>query len=583
MKTLKIVLGLLAAGLALAAYYIFGTGPALHAPSDLSDLIGTPDSPVLVKDISALEGDVTIDKDVGVMTRDGVRLSANVFRPKAPGRYPVVMAFTAYHKDETPRRYPDYLRRHAGPDYDMGEIRVSEWTPWEAPDPAYWVDQGYVVVMLDSRGYGLSDGTASVLSIQDRHDFHDAINWAADQDWSNGNVGLTGVSYLAISQWIAASSAPEPLKAIMPWEGQTDNFREVLFHGGIPETAFTEFWLTRVRSKANKTSLPPHRIMRFAGQRPMLMKRLQSRMPPSGIALDEITVPALICASWSDHGMHTRGSFEGFKHIASEQKWLYTHGQPKWDVYYSDEALEVQTAFFDHFLKGEDNGFEARPRVRLEVRDTLKEFTVRYEDTWPLPSTVPTPLYLDAAGGSLEERPPQDAAKVSYDAREGGAAFRMVFQEETELTGNMKLKLWVEAEGARDMDLFVAVKKYDAAGDEVTFFGKAGFAKSPVAIGWLRVSQRELDTDRSTPLQPVLAHERSLKLSRGEIAPVEIEILPSSTRFLPGETLEVAVQGRDHFEHMALAHENTVNRGAHVIHAGGAYDSHLLVPVIPAD
>ena len=130
------------------------------------------------------------------------------------------------------------------------------------------------------------------------------------------------------------------------------------------------------------------------------------------------------------------------------------------------------------------------------------------------------------------------------------------------------------------MDLFVALKKYDIQGDEVTFFGKAGYTRTPVALGWLRVSQRELDLQRSTPAQPFLAHERSLPLDQNEIVPVEIEILPSSTRFQPGEVLEVAIQGSDHFKHEALAHENTVNKGSHIIHTGGEYDSHLLVPII---
>lgn len=572
------IVAILVAGIAV----IFSSGPELHEPSDLSDFIGTPDSPIIIKDISGIEDQVIIDQDVGVETRDGVRLSANVYRPKSEGPFPVVMMLTAYHKDEGPNQYPDYIRRNATPEYDMGQIKVSPWTPWEGPDPAYWVQQGYAVVTLDSRGYGKSEGVASVLSMQDRHDFHDAITWAGTQDWSNGNVGLTGVSYLAIAQWVAASSAPEHLKAIMPWEGQSDNYREVLFHGGIPETAFTEFWLTRVRSKANDINLPPAAIVNFAGERPMLMKWLQENvMPPSGIALEEITVPALIAASWSDHGMHTRGSFEGFKRIGSQQKWLYTHGQPKWDVYYSPEALEMQTAFFDHFLKGADNGFDTRPRVRLEVRDTLDTYSVRSEDTWPLPATVLTPLYLDAATDALADSQPTDSAVKRYDAVEGGAVFRKTFSEETELTGNMKLKLWVEAEGTDDMDLFVAIRKYDASGEEITFYAKASYTKGPVALGWLRVSQRELDPDRSTPAQPVLAHERSLPLSSGEIVPVEIEILPSGTRFMPGETLEVSVQGRDQMDHMALAHKTTVNAGQHVIHTGGDYDSHLLVPVIP--
>ena len=255
MKTTLMILAGLITLIGAAAYYILFTGPAPHEPSDLTDLLGTPDSPVLVSDVSAIAAETDIERDVGITLRDGVRLSANVFRPKADGQYPVIMTFTAYLKDESPTQYPAYLRSNAKPEYDMGLIRVSEWTPWEAPDPAYWVSQCYAVVIVDSRGYGKSDGVAGVLSIQDRADFHDAITWAGTHSWSNGHVGLTGVSYLAIAQWIAGADAPEHLKAIMPWEGQSDNFREVLFHGGIPETAFTNFWLTRVRSKANKTSL----------------------------------------------------------------------------------------------------------------------------------------------------------------------------------------------------------------------------------------------------------------------------------------------------------------------------------------
>ncbi|MEX0344395.1 MAG: CocE/NonD family hydrolase [Rhizobiaceae bacterium] len=582
----KIAFGFLvfAAAAGGAIFWLLNSGPELHPPSDISDLLASPDSPIVLTDVSDIEDEIIIERDLSVIVRDGTRLSANVFRPKGGQKYPVVMMITAYHKDEGPRQYPGFLRNHLTPDFDVGRFEISPWTPWEGPDPAYWVGQGYAVVMLDTRGYGRSEGVADVLSLRDRQDFHDAINWAGTQDWSNGRVGLTGVSYLAIAQWIAGSSAPEHLKAITPWEGQSDNFREVLFHGGIPETAFTKFWLTRVRSKANETSLPPAAVISFANARPMLMKWLQENMmPASGIALDEITVPALICASWSDHGMHTRGSFEGFKQISSKQKWIYNHGRSKWDVYYSADALKVQTAFFDRFLKGEDNGFEQRPAIRFEVRETIDKFTVREADDWPLSSTVYTPLYLDASRALLVNRKPEQQATLRYDAQQGEAVFRLTFDKATELVGNMKLKLWVEAEGASDMDLFVAVKNFNVEGEEVTFYGKAGYVKHPVALGWMRVSLREPDPDRSTKAQPVQAFERSLPLEAGEIVPVEIEILPSGTRFLPGETLALAVRGFDHVAHGSLAHDNTVNEGTHVIHSGGDYDSHLLVPVLPAE
>ena len=583
MKRVILSLGFVLGCAVFGAYWFLADGPSVYEPSDLTDLIGTPDSPFVSKDISELEGNTIVERDLAVMTRDGTRLSANVFRPKGADDVPVILTITAYHKDEGLEQYPNIMRFNARDDFDIGPLQLSEWTPWEGPDPAYWVQQGYAVVTLDTRGYGKSEGVGSVISEQDRDDFHDAITWAGTQDWSNGNIGLAGVSYLAIAQWAAASGTPpEYLKAIMPWEGQTDAYREVLFHGGIPETAFTPFWMDRVKRKANESSLPATTIFDFARSRPIVMKWLEDKVqPPSGIALETINVPALVAASWSDQGLHTRGAFEGYKRIASEQKWLYTHGQPKWAVYYSDEAREMQTAFFDHFLKDEDNGFDERPRVRLEVRDTLKGYSVRDADDWPLPSTIYTPLYLDASDGALLDNLPAEESEASYDAQTGEVVFRTTFDRETELTGNMKLHLWVQADGADDMDLFVAVRKYDATGEEVNFYGKTGFSQTPAALGWLRVSHRELDAERSTPEQPVLAHERRMPLSQGEIVPIEIEILPSSTYFGSGETLELSIQGHDQFDHPTLAHDATINEGSHLIHTGGSYDTYLLVPVIP--
>lgn len=540
-----------------------------------------PDYPVTIIDSAAVESEMVVEQNVWVPMRDGTRLSANIFRPSAPGRYPVVMAFTAYDKDKGPDQYPVLLRHSLKPDFDLGSLPVSRWTSWEGPDPAFWVPEGYAVVYVDSRGFASSEGEPSTLSGSDREDFYDAIEWVGTRDWSNGNVGLNGVSYLAISQWVAASGNPPHLKAIVPWEGQSDSFREVLYHGGIPETAFTDFWIRKMRSGANGNPLPAPFIFRIAHQRPDLMRWVQQRPATrSGIDLPSINVPALIAATWSDHGLHSRGSFEGFKRISSDQRWLFTHGRGKWDVYYSDEALAFQKDFFDHFLKGEGNGFETRKPVRLEVRETLNEFSVRYEDGWPIPRTDYRALFLGTEADLTASNASQSAT-VSYDPISEDATFDFIFDEDTEITGNTKLKLWVSTSAGSDMDLFVGLQKLDRDGREVTFYGKTGYTKGPAALGWLRVSQRALDPERSSPWQPVLSHDNAQPVEPGETVPVEIEILPSSTLFRAGETLRLVVQGRDLFEHPALGHGYPVNEGQHRIHVGGEYDSHLLVPVIP--
>ncbi|MEM7138433.1 MAG: CocE/NonD family hydrolase [Myxococcota bacterium] len=537
-------------------------------------------SGVRVRDIEDIRSSVIVEDDVGVVVRDGTRLSARVFRPSAEGNYPAIMALTAYGKDRGPDEYPRASEFGELPGFEPGIIEVSEWTSWEAPDPATWVPQGYAVVYLDVRGYHLSGGDATLLSPEDGEDFYDVVEWVGSQAWSNGNVGLMGVSYLAISQWVAASANPPSLKAIVPWEGQTDPLREVLYHGGVPETAFTEFWINRVNTQANTPPLPPFELIRSLQPDFQLLK---GAVPPSGIALDQVTVPALICATWSDHGLHTRGSFEAYKQIESEQKWIFNHGRAKWNVFYSDDAIAAQRQFFDRFLKGEDNGMDDVQSIRLEVRESLEEYQVRFEDEWPIARTEYRELYLDGASGGLGEDLPGDEAEAQYAPLSEAATFSVTFDEDTELTGNMKLKLWVSTTEGTDMDLFVGIEKLNADGEFVGFHGKAGFAETPAALGWLRVSERALDEDRSTPWQPWLAHDNAQPLTPNEIVPVEVEILPSSTLFRAGETLRVVVQGQDLFEHPSLAHDlsDDVNLGTHSIHTGGQYDSHLLVPVIP--
>jgi predicted acyl esterase len=548
-------------------------------PVDDSESVDDP-HPVRIRDISDLESSVIVEDDVGVVVRDGTRLSAKVFRPVEAGRYPVIMALTSYGKDLGPEEYPAVLDNAMLPDFDMGTFEVSPWTTWEGPDPATWVPEGYAVVYLDVRGYFDSEGDASVLSAQDAEDFYDVIEWAGAQEWSNGNVGTMGVSYLAISQWVAAGAKPPSLKAMVPWEGQTDSFREVLYHGGVPETAFTEFWLTRVNGLANTPPLPPFEVFSQVHPDPQAMKAFQ---PETFVRPALAEVPALVAATWSDQGLHTRGSFEGYKQSSATAKWLYTHGQPKWSTFYGDEAVEYQQAFFDHFLKGVDNGMEARPAVRLEVRETLEQHEVRFEDEWPLARTEYRPLYLDGTSGELADTQPDEASVVEYNPLTGAATFTITFDEDTELTGNMKLRLWVSTTDGTDMDLFVGVHKLDVAGDEVHFYAKTGYTKGPVAMGWLRVSERALDEDRSTPWQPVLSHDKPQPLTAGEIVPVDIEILPSSTLFRAGESLQLTVQGADLFEHPALAHaySQDINAGVHAIHTGEDFDSHLLIPEIP--
>jgi putative CocE/NonD family hydrolase len=120
-------------------------------------------------------------------------------------------------------------------------------TKFEAADPVYWCRNGYAVINADQRGSWYSEGDLTFMSPQEVEDCYDLIEWAGTRDWSNGKVGMMGVSYLAWTQWKVAAANPPHLAAINPWEGVSDFYREFATHGGIPETSFGPMWQDSVR------------------------------------------------------------------------------------------------------------------------------------------------------------------------------------------------------------------------------------------------------------------------------------------------------------------------------------------------
>jgi hypothetical protein len=147
--------------------------------------------------------------------------------------------------------------------------------------------------------------------------------------------------------------------------------------------------------------------------------------------LSRITVPAYVVASWSDQGLHTRGTFEGFRKIASRQKWLTAHGGKKWGHYYSDEGMRQQQEFFDHFLKGMPTGVSEWPRVRYEVRDRAGAGIWKTADDWPLPISPAdpgrprqpplAPMETEAIHAVSDPRFPRSGALPDLSGYRGGA------------------------------------------------------------------------------------------------------------------------------------------------------------------
>ena len=527
--------------------------------------------------ITKAPDDIRVDWDVPVTVRDGTTLRVNVFRPNTSAPVPVIMSAHPYGKDKIPAKTRSgrglplqarlLLQPHA--------IRVSEWTSWEAPDPVVWVSHGYAVVNADLRGAGTSEGTGDLFSDGEAQDYYDLIEWVGTQSWSSGRVGLDGVSYLAISQYKVAALRPPHLAAICPWEGLTDLYRDFARPGGVREDGFSILW-SKLTSRAARIGSP---IREEIAARPQRDAWYKSITPD----LARIEVPMLVGGSFSDHSLHTRGSFEAFRQAGSSRKWLYTHRDGKWCAYYSEEATRARIRFFDHTLKGHDNGWSGEPVVRLAITESGPDpVAVLGEDAWPPSDLKWRKLYLDAATTLLTDNSaPLAPASLRFESNGEVARFDWTVPEDMDVIGPMALHLSIEMRGADDVFLFTGVRKR-RSGREVTFEGSYGFPRDMVSKGWQRCAHRDLDPHLSTPEQPVHTHDRIAPLRAGEIVSVRIALLPHATRFRKGDQLCLEVRGTWHYPGDRLrgqfpARYEPSPVGTCILHTGVAFDAHLLL------
>jgi predicted acyl esterase len=328
---------------------------------------------------------ILIERDVDVPMRDNARLKADVFRPKGGKRVPALLNLGPYQKDKLwiP---PENLEEKSNPLMN-----------WETVNPLWWVPRGYAAVRIDGRGSGKSPGQCEPWSFADSIDFYDAIEWAAAQPWCNGNVGLSGISYFAINQWFVANHQPPSLKAIIPWEGFADIYRDALFHGGILSVFMSNcFTLLLWRSTGSRASLQVPKAWATNTLHFWLSNNLDSGAFRGAQAQwDKITVPLLTVGNWSGMALHLRGNTEAFMRAASKHKKLRIQAGTHVHPFYTEEGRQDQLRFFDYWLKGIDNGVMAEPPVKLAIRKGRNEVEWRVEHEWPLARTQWTKYYFD--------------------------------------------------------------------------------------------------------------------------------------------------------------------------------------------
>jgi uncharacterized protein len=573
---------------------------------------------------SEIRDGMRIDWDVPIKMDDGITLRADVYRPVPDGEYPVILTYGPYGKwlafqDLYKTVWENMSAEH--PEILAGS--TNKYQNWEVVDPEKWVPDGYVCVRVDSRGCGRSPGYIDLWSPRETKDFYHCIEWAGVQPWSNGKVGLNGISYYAMNQWQVASLQPPHLTAMCAWEGGADFYRDLSHHGGILSTFMTNWYDMQVlpvqyglgkrgyrsRVTGEPASGPETLTDEQLGSNranfgeecfshPLDDEFWKSRMPD----WSKIKTPFLSAANWGGQGIHPRGNFEGFVRAASKQKWLEAHGLEHWTHFYTDYGRLLQKQFFDHFLKGIDNGWQKKPSVQLQVRHVDK-FIDRMENEWPLARTRWTKFYLHPSDLTLSPEPVKGAGKVAYEGFSDGVTFMLPpLKEETEMTGPMAAKLFVSS-ATTDADLFLILRVFTPDLKEVVFAGTVD-PHTPVAQGWLRASHRKLDPQLSTPYRPYHTHDEKQLLTPEQVYELDIEIWPTCIVVPAGYRIALTVRGKDYvypggsggkLTNMKneftgcgpFLHTEPRDRPASIfggkvtLHAGGGKDAYVLLPIIP--
>lgn len=542
-------------------------------------------------------------KDIFVPMRDGVKLAVDVYHPNAEGKFPALLSLSCYGKDV------QKLSIVPGPiDFRIGNGGI------EAGNSEYFVSRGYVHVIADSRGTGISEGAYRFLSHKEQEDGYDLVEWIASQPWCDGNVGMLGMSYFGMIQYLIAALNPPHLRAIFAHDALTDVYRMFLYNGGILDYGFFFQWWPHV---------PAHTIEPLDVSAVELAKMVEEAkkerdvqacpvayitlgLPEKNIPLfdalvypndgpyywersawtkfDRIKIPIYLLSRWTGWSAHLPGAFSGYLGIDAPKKLRIGltelgggFGRP-WG-----ENHDIILRWYDHWLKGIDTGIMDEPPINIYVQGENKW---RFEQEWPLARTEWTKFYLRKNGTLSMEQPTPGETPDSFTnvprLLQGQKAPAIMYQtaafmKDTEVTGPIALYFYA-ALSTEDGNWMAEI--HDVAPDG---------SQKLISMGWLRASHRELDSSKSTLYKPFHPHTKRSPVIPGAVYEYAMEIADTSCVFKVGHKIQLTVKGQDSpwdgpegFRELCY-HLSNANETQHTLYHDTEYPSYLLLPIIPSN
>jgi len=569
------------------------------------------------------------ERDIRISMRDGTHLALDVYRPESEGRYPVLYAAALHNKDMQGPDIADVLPPQPA--------HAPLWFgPIEAGDTRRFVAAGYVHVIAQPRGSAKSEGHYG----HEDTDHYDTIEWITRQPWSNGKVGMVGISGYAGEQWRAAAQGHPALKAIFPYDacsayGGMFGFRD-FYPGGVLHTFpyLLDVFSTVHESRAIPGELPPeegalfsaamanpdfkmymnlYNILTQKGQRTFIMYRsmvapweADGTVEAAERHYQKIKIPFYTGsgAYAYTYKLHWLGAQHYFRNIKAPSKLIFTgpaHLERPFHQYH-DEILR----WYDHWLKGVDTGIMDEPRVRYWLMGANEW---RTGENWPLPETQWAKYYLRDWEG-LTTVPPSPTHQVGAAAREPDVFTQMPLKKTTKierlryLTEPLTSDLTVV--GPISLTLYAAIDQLDTnwivilkdIGPDVSVVtAREGERAIPTDLpereltrGWLKASYRALDEERSTPWEPfhTLTRAAIQPVPPGEVLEYRIQILATANQFKAGHRICLEITSMDvptgtgamtNVEYIPY-HVCSSRTVTHRVYHDAERPSHLLLPII---
>lgn len=565
------------------------------------------------------------ETDVKIPMRDGGYVLADIFRPEKEGKYPIIISFGGYGKafwvgketnDEERELHAnledEYFRGgHRETDYisfHIASLAAGDPTPnipglppaGSMPNPMLthisetferanvmdWVPEGYIVMHVDSRGLGNTPGEYCQFGRPEAEDYYDAIEWAGVQHWSNGNVGTYGGSFYAMNAFNVASLNPPHLKAFIPLAGDMDPARDYCRFGGLmnkfgftPKITAGDFCGEDLAELNVRTEFDDPSVYNENS-------KIAMKGDPS-----KIKIPCFTSISLEQAFIHTRGTSEIFINCSTPENEKFMDIMSEVGVHYwmyGKDIFARHKAFFDHYLKGEENKLADAKQVHMMVRTGNSSYYWQDENEWPIARTQYKKLYLNAVGdadqlNALADQPAEATGKVSYPAdKDVEIRFATApLEEDMVIAGYCMADLFVSST-SDDMAVLTYIYVLDEDGDRIPFVMDLN-PMTPVDKGGLKISHRKLDEARTTEYRPFHTNlaEDAQKLVPGEVVEAQIEMLPTTARLKKGWRLEFVVMPKNEHGELIDPQDNYSAGATNTVYTGEEYPSYVQIPVIP--